>query len=109
MTPRNPYGTVRIVFSRKMSFPSRSIQSPKTVDPPRSSDSFRPFRTGRAFGLATCEVGGGPFQFHVDFELVLFLCVEELERHGLGGRHQKLLQARQDLGEIDRTWAQSRP
>src|SRR6266568_1218193 len=45
MTPRKPYGTVRIVFSTKMSFPSRSIQSPRPTTPPRRASRFE--RRGR--------------------------------------------------------------
>src|SRR6266516_2357006 len=45
MTPRKPYGTVRIVFSTKMSFPSRSIQSPRPTTPPHRASRFE--RRGR--------------------------------------------------------------
>src|SRR5437667_6725486 len=92
-----------------MSLPSRSIQSPRPVDPPRSSESFRPLRTRRALGRAARAGGRGPFQFHVNLQFVLFLRIEELERHGLGGLNQELPLARQDLREIDRTPATPAP
>src|SRR5438876_12242065 len=86
-----------------MSLPSRSIQSPRPVDPPRSSESFRPLRTRRALGRAPRAGGRGPFQFHVNLQFVLFLRIEELERHGLGGLIQVLPLAWQALRDIERT------
>src|SRR5205809_5766785 len=92
-----------------MSLPSRTSQSPKPVDPPLSTESFRPLRTRRALGRAQRAGGRGPFQFHVNLQFVLFLRIEELGRRGLGGLNQELPLARQDLREIDRPPAHSCP
>src|SRR3989441_9740898 len=93
-----------------MSLPSQSIQSPKPVDPPRSAVRSQALRTRCGFGARSCRAGRSPFQFHVDFEFVLFLGVEELEGDRIGRLDQNLLLVSwQDLGEIDRTPTQTFP
>src|SRR5438552_15619270 len=92
-----------------MSLPSRSIQFPESVQPPRSERAPRLFRGLRDLAPRTCRVDRSPLQFHVDLQFVLLFGVEELERHGLGRLNEDLLLSRQDLGEIDRTPSHSVP
>src|SRR5205809_5828512 len=92
-----------------MSLPSRSIQFPESVQPPRSERAPGAFRGLRDLAPGTCRVDRSPLQFHVDLQFVLLLGVEKLERHGLGRLNQGFLLSRQDFRKIDGTPTQSFP